>query len=137
MHGRYDLREAHCWFHVTERSQNIKCPAKDFYGISAFLSCPGTRDSGPVLAHLRIFDFLRFWFPRHFRFSPCYANYLIPRCGTMFLLHTYIVPPGRPRSPLASASCQLMGWSGRAPAPPAVEADQGRQRRGARHVSEG
>jgi hypothetical protein len=30
----------------------------------------------------------------------------------------------------------LMGWSGRAPAPPAIEAGNGRQRRGARHVSE-
>ena len=28
-----------------------------------------------------------------------------------------------------------MGWSGRAPAPPASEAGKGRQRRGARHVS--
>src|SRR6202030_2346137 len=30
----------------------------------------------------------------------------------------------------------LMGWSGRAPAPPASEADKGRQRQGARHVSD-
>src|SRR4029077_3247459 len=29
----------------------------------------------------------------------------------------------------------LMGWSRRAPAPPAIEAGKGRQRRGARHVS--
>ena len=29
-----------------------------------------------------------------------------------------------------------MGWSGRAPAPPAIEAGKGRQRQGARHVSE-
>src|SRR3981189_3315095 len=29
-----------------------------------------------------------------------------------------------------------MGWSGRAPAPPASEADKGRQRQGARHVSD-
>src|SRR6266849_6609003 len=29
-----------------------------------------------------------------------------------------------------------MGWSGRAPAPPASEAGKGRQRRGARHVSD-
>jgi transposase len=30
----------------------------------------------------------------------------------------------------------LMGWSGRAPAPPASEAGKGRQRRGARHVTQ-
>ena len=30
----------------------------------------------------------------------------------------------------------LMGWSGRAPAPPASEARKGRQRQGARHVSD-
>jgi len=30
---------------------------------------------------------------------------------------------------------RLMGWSGRAPAPPAIEAGKGCQRRGARHVS--
>src|ERR1700682_6219494 len=30
----------------------------------------------------------------------------------------------------------LMGWSGRAPAPPASEAGKGRQRQGARHVSD-
>jgi hypothetical protein len=30
----------------------------------------------------------------------------------------------------------LMGWSGRAPAPPAIEAGKGRQRQGARHVRE-
>jgi hypothetical protein len=29
-----------------------------------------------------------------------------------------------------------MGWSGRAPAPPASKAGKGRQRRGARHVSD-
>jgi CRP-like cAMP-binding protein len=29
----------------------------------------------------------------------------------------------------------LMEWSGRAPAPPAIEAGKGRQRQGARHVS--
>jgi hypothetical protein len=29
-----------------------------------------------------------------------------------------------------------MGWSGRAPAPPAIEAGKGRSRQGARHVSE-
>src|SRR6266850_7380640 len=29
-----------------------------------------------------------------------------------------------------------MGWSGRAPAPPAIEAGKGRQRQGARHVSD-
>jgi hypothetical protein len=29
-----------------------------------------------------------------------------------------------------------MEWSGRAPAPPAVEAGRGRQRQGARHVSD-
>src|SRR6266850_6238596 len=29
-----------------------------------------------------------------------------------------------------------MGWSGRAPAPPASEAGKGRQRQGARHVSD-
>jgi hypothetical protein len=29
-----------------------------------------------------------------------------------------------------------MGWSGRAPAPPAIEAGKGRQRQGARHVLE-
>src|SRR5258708_26490393 len=34
------------------------------------------------------------------------------------------------------ARCPLMGWSGRAPAPPASEAGKGRQRRGARHVSD-
>src|SRR5712671_2475132 len=33
-------------------------------------------------------------------------------------------------------ACLLMGWSGRAPAPPASEAGKGRQRRGARHVSD-
>ena len=32
-------------------------------------------------------------------------------------------------------ACPLMEWSGRAPAPPAIEAGKGRQRRGARHVS--
>ena len=31
--------------------------------------------------------------------------------------------------------CRLMGWSGRAPAPPAIEAGKGRQRQGAHHVS--
>ena len=30
-------------------------------------------------------------------------------------------------------SCPIMGWSGRAPAPPAIEAGKGRQRQGARH----
>jgi hypothetical protein len=34
-----------------------------------------------------------------------------------------------------SGSCPVMGWFGRAPAPPAIEAGKGRQRRGARHVS--
>src|SRR6516162_10403124 len=33
-----------------------------------------------------------------------------------------------------SDPCPLMGWSGRAPAPPGSEAGKGRQRRGARHV---
>src|SRR6266404_1425005 len=32
--------------------------------------------------------------------------------------------------------CRVMGWSGRAPAPPASEAGKGRQRQGARHVSD-
>src|ERR1700722_5576624 len=32
--------------------------------------------------------------------------------------------------------CPLMGWSGRAPAPPASEAGKGRQRQGAHHVSD-
>jgi hypothetical protein len=31
---------------------------------------------------------------------------------------------------------RLMGWSGRAPAPPASDAGKGRQRQGARHVSD-
>src|SRR6516225_9079724 len=35
-----------------------------------------------------------------------------------------------------SPRCPLMGWSGRAPAPPAGEAGKGRQRRGARHVAQ-
>src|SRR6202047_2588719 len=34
------------------------------------------------------------------------------------------------------ATSPLMGWSGRAPAPPAIEAGKGRPRQGARHVSE-
>jgi len=33
-------------------------------------------------------------------------------------------------------TCPIMEWSGRAPAPPAIEAGKGRQRQGARHVSE-
>jgi len=33
-------------------------------------------------------------------------------------------------------SCPLMGWSDRAPAPPAGEAGKGRRRRGARHVTQ-
>jgi hypothetical protein len=33
------------------------------------------------------------------------------------------------------SQCRLMEWSGRAPAPPAIEAGKGRQRQGARHVS--
>src|SRR5262245_53609098 len=37
----------------------------------------------------------------------------------------------------ADLLCQLMGWAGRAPAPPAREAGKGRQTRGARHVSQG
>jgi hypothetical protein len=40
----------------------------------------------------------------------------------LFLVH-HIMPP-------------LMEWSGRAPAPPAIEAGKGRQRQGARHVSD-
>src|SRR5262249_35911276 len=32
--------------------------------------------------------------------------------------------------------CPLMGWSGRAPAPPAGERGKGRRRRGARHVTQ-
>jgi hypothetical protein len=32
--------------------------------------------------------------------------------------------------------CLLMGWSGRAPAPPAIKTGKGRQRRGARHVTQ-
>jgi predicted ATPase len=36
--------------------------------------------------------------------------------------------------PSDTCSMSLMGWSGRAPAPPASEAGKGRQRRGARHV---
>jgi len=32
--------------------------------------------------------------------------------------------------------CPLMGWSGRALAPPALEAGKGHQRQGARHVPE-
>src|ERR1700676_5600592 len=32
--------------------------------------------------------------------------------------------------------CPLMGWSARAPAPPASEAGKGHQRQGARHVSD-
>src|SRR3979490_625451 len=34
------------------------------------------------------------------------------------------------------ADLRLMGWSGRPPAPPASEAGKGRQRQGARHVSD-
>src|SRR5262249_39715986 len=34
------------------------------------------------------------------------------------------------------ARCPLMGWSGRAPAPPASEAGKGRHRQGALHVSD-
>src|SRR5882724_11825127 len=37
---------------------------------------------------------------------------------------------------LCEGTSLLMGWSGRAPAPPASEAGKGRQRRGARHVSD-
>ena len=33
-------------------------------------------------------------------------------------------------------SCPLMGWSGRAPGPPAREAGKGRQRQGARHATQ-
>src|ERR1700730_6524365 len=36
----------------------------------------------------------------------------------------------------AANSVLLMGWSGRAPAPPASEAGEGHQRQGARHVSD-
>src|SRR5215510_1823335 len=36
----------------------------------------------------------------------------------------------------AATQCPLMGWSGRAPAPPAREAGKGHQRRGARHVTQ-
>ena len=36
----------------------------------------------------------------------------------------------------SKAKCLLMGWSGRAPAPPAIEAGKGRQRQGACHVTE-
>src|ERR1700749_1003203 len=36
----------------------------------------------------------------------------------------------------AMINCPLMGWSGPAPAPPAIKAGKGRQGRGARHVSE-
>ena len=37
---------------------------------------------------------------------------------------------------ISCALCRLMGWSGCAPAPPAPEVGKGRQRQGARHVSE-
>src|SRR6516162_8870269 len=37
---------------------------------------------------------------------------------------------------ISAPECPLMGWSGRAPAPPAREAGKGRQRRGARHVTQ-
>src|SRR5262249_26440974 len=37
----------------------------------------------------------------------------------------------------SGSPCPLMGWAGRAPAPPAREAGKGRQTRGARHVSQG
>src|SRR5262249_41916443 len=39
-----------------------------------------------------------------------------------------------PRILFGDGRCPLMGWSGRAPAPPASEAGKGRQNRGARHV---
>src|SRR5215213_6709216 len=37
---------------------------------------------------------------------------------------------------LGRRQCPLMGWSGRAPAPPASEAGKGRQRQGASHASD-
>ncbi len=42
----------------------------------------------------------------------------------------------RLRDGAAKGQCPVMGWSGRAPAPPASEAGKGRQRQGARHVSD-
>jgi hypothetical protein len=36
---------------------------------------------------------------------------------------------------LLPGECRLMEWSGRAPAPSAIEAGKGRQRQGARYVS--
>ena len=41
----------------------------------------------------------------------------------------------REAGPYSQALSPLMGWFGRAPAPPGIEAGKGRQRRGARHVS--
>src|SRR3982074_99436 len=40
------------------------------------------------------------------------------------------------RGLVARHECPVMGWSGRAPAPPASEAGKGHQRQGARHVSD-
>ena len=44
--------------------------------------------------------------------------------------------PSRDQSPSVCAVCPVMEWSGRAPAPPASEAGQGRQSQGSRHVTQ-
>src|SRR6266576_6205907 len=62
------------------------------------------------------------------------------RYGRVAMIPTSAKTKRRPKAYLTIetpvVACPLMGWSGRAPAPPASEVGKGRQRQGARHVSD-
>ena len=61
--------------------------------------------------------------------TATYMDYLIPTAAEIPPIVTAHLETPSPHNP-------LMEWSGRAPAPPAIEAGKGRQRQGARYVSE-
>src|SRR5271156_5629782 len=56
----------------------------------------------------------------------------VERHGEFGVTSQFVIQDQAARGP----PCLLMEWSGRAPARPAIEAGKGRQRQGARHVTE-
>jgi len=67
--------------------------------------------------------------------KPAFGRVLEPKSGSPLFLAGKVLACIQTNAAM-HRSLLLMEWSGRAPAPPAIEAGKGRQRQGARRVSE-
>src|ERR1700730_4537953 len=134
----------------TVQKKSIRGKLKEYRGRSAFTFVPlaavrstATSTSGPTtmalpLGHLRTLIFHRR--PCRYGNSPDILGSICRKACSTFPRRVFsrlFAWRSRPRQiSQETASGPLMGWSGRAPAPPVIEAGSGHRRQGARHVSE-